>query len=1618
MKPRMGVIFYNYEINDDKVYIGDYPNGDNADATYPYTFLKRFINAKGAGGGTGTVLGLGEAYDYFSQTDTFNYYGGFDHRIGTYKDPLYRCEADRTNCSAPGWCHKNYVILISDGQWNNPSCTYADDPVQPARRMHIEKLRTISGHSINVDKVYTLGVFMGGTGVTSMKNVAMYGSFDLATGLDWPGGTTGYPTDSCDVDDCSGDGSGSSCVEVPYPSHSDWDEDGDGLPDTFFAPQNALDLKRSLFSIFQDIISDVGASASVATVTQDVLGEDVVIRGAFRNNPLDNKIWEGHFESYWPVSECIGAQSEDDCPAPCTWDANTSECKPYTFQNEQNIANHSFCSDIDFQGKEYCWDVHEKLADQDDRNIFTYINGIKVGITEENANLLHSYLENELDFNGDGAVDIEDTKQLIRWINGEWDDSWSNDIRYRSGLLGDIVYSAPVVVGEPSLGSVPKNIAAESCKSIEPCFAHTDADSCSEDTSNRCQWDWSDGLCKAPYCNEFSDNQTSCIRQPTCTWNASGGVDGNGICEEKSSDAICQLDGADACFYTYRTCNAHRKKIAYVGANDGMLHAFVVGVWDAQNEQWIYDDTENSEIGIELWAYIPSNLLSEMRCLASDSYGKPGGCQHRTTVDLSNLVWDVTLDTSTGECSGSPSSNCTSYSSDQSGCESAGCTWNCSGEANCTDINDSSLCDLQSGCEWQCSGSFDCSDLTQADCQNANGCSWGCEEGTDSCSSFDNYSDCSNNSNCNWDCVGSYKCEDIADSTDCLDAGCSLSGCYWEGKCKGDYDCNALDKDACTSSSILCEWEIDAECQGTVECSNINSRWKCRNRGCTWTGNRRSGSCSGSPSCGGFDKWICNDTEGCSWNTISEGCENKSNCTDLPRRRLCNQYTGSCTGGNKDCSDLSGSAICSDMPGCSGSCNGECCTGTGTCNNDNCFSECDSGCVPVNGGSATCSVDYCPAGCETSCTGTIQCSDITSQTACTASGCEWTAGTSSPWRTVIVGGERGGGDLYFAIDVTEPDSPSILWEYSVLRNMVNLQKTDTNTYTALRPYAKKTIYDDIKTYPLSWAVPYIGRLVLPEGLELKAEKTILYPWSPDPTPASGSTDPATGLSPVTWGDSDHQLSGWVAFIGGGMRVYDPEDLLAPCSDYTLQSDCTADARCSWDSSKCDFKEGDDVRKQMFEPYLLALDIKSGINIFQYTWPVIQRAFSTQWQPENVDDKLIPHSMNTAIALDLWKGIPVKDDDSNIIPEFGKDGLIDHIFLGDTAGTFWGLRFENSKDSNSAPVKARIVADMWKTKMAVSDCASLTSEGDCTANGCWWDSTTTSCEDGYGTRGARQPITATPSAAFDFNKNLRLYFGTGQFENARGTFNDQNDKGHNSFYNLTLPLGMYTSDEDDNSCSVLSSTLPSVTIACAGNMVKVSADDSTTSDDINIRIRPHDCASLCSGTSDDWVTPPNPDTARAAFVDSSCAEDKTCVCSKPCYSCILDLPGAGERIFSQALVAGGLVFFTTFQPNTEVCGGGGNGYLYVVDFMCRKLSKNPFGGSGLAAEWLTSSGWTEGAASGSAVRANLGSGMPSRPVLDSTGEHVLIQTSDARIHRIKIDLPYMDFLKGWKIRGQD
>jgi hypothetical protein len=900
------------------------------------------------------------------------------------------------------------------------------------------------------------------------------------------------------------------------PDAGEWDAHN------YVEAKTAYELERALTQIFYEIAS-VGAAGAVATVTQEMESDDLIVRGGFETNDPDtaNIDWKGHLEVYIPYAGCSEYKTQPKCEdiSGCSWLNNQCVGKMYTFQRPGSILDDAqkFCTATD-TANGYCWDAGSPsiMPTAGNRKVFTYIrdpaqsnNLVKVNFTASNEAKLRSYLANDIDFanarcdtftsQGDcptsgcwwdtAASECEPAAApLINWVRGDatYDGTTARD--RNNWVLGDVVYSTPVVVGAPSLASVDPSIIL-------------------------------------PDCTTAND---------------------------------------DKCFYTYRENYSTRNKVIYVGANDGMVHAFLLGKY--VGGKWVYSPKEDAQIGKELWAYIPSTMLSELKVLASSSYGNDPGCKHRFMVDLSPQAWDVFID---------------------------------------------------------------------------------------------------------------------------------------------------------------------------------------------------------------------HDNDG-----------------------------------------------------------------------------------------------------------------------------------SREWRTVIVGGLRGGGDLLFALDVTDPSDssyPKVLWEYSTIRNLIKL---DTSGNPAL--CYNYNNYEEIKTLPTSWSVPYVGRLNLSSSIAFPTYT--LAPSDPDPTGA---------ISPTSSSASDR----WFAFVGGGYRVYD--------SSYFIANDVP---------------EIDLTPLQ--KPNLVAIDIETGNNIFQYLWPRIQAAsaFSSMWpstaEAVGATGRSIPYAMANTVALDLWAGV------NSGKPIFSSDGAVDHIFVGDLSGLFWGLTFIPSSGFN-------LRLDLWESRNAANP------------SGPW----------GY--RGSRQPITVTPTAAADSamrssSANLHLYFGTGKFDNIEGTQNDRNDTAKMSFYGLSIPL---CSD------SAASAAATSATISMGG------------SSSVSVSVDRHDCADNCGGTNN-W-----------SDVSSACQAD--------CYQCLLDLPGDGERVVDSALVAGEMVFFTTFIPNTNTaCTAGGSAYLYALDYLCQSLPLDPFSKSGLSYNWLGASGWSETTISNiqdvKAIRAYVGPGMPSRPILDSSGNYVFVQTSDARIHRIKVELPQNPLqVKGWK-----
>jgi len=98
----------------------------------------------------------------------------------------------------------------------------------------------------------------------------------------------------------------------------------------------------------------------------------------------------------------------------------------------------------------------------------------------------------------------------------------------------------------------------------------------------------------------------------------------------------------DTSYTEFKARYKNRRQVLYAGANDGMLHAFNGGFFDAAtngfyNAPNATNNASQSPLGSELWAYVPYNLLPHLQWLTDPAY------QHVYYVDGTPQQFDVNI---------------------------------------------------------------------------------------------------------------------------------------------------------------------------------------------------------------------------------------------------------------------------------------------------------------------------------------------------------------------------------------------------------------------------------------------------------------------------------------------------------------------------------------------------------------------------------------------------------------------------------------------------------------------------------------------------------------------------------------------------------------------------------------------------------------------------------------------------------------------------------------------------------------------------------------------------------------------------------------------------------------
>ena len=224
----------------------------------------------------------------------------------------------------------------------------------------------------------------------------------------------------------------------------------------------------------------------------------------------------------------------------------------------------------------------------------------------------------------------------------------------------------------------------------------------------------------------------------------------------------------------------------------------------------------------------------------------------------------------------------------------------------------------------------------------------------------------------------------------------------------------------------------------------------------------------------------------------------------------------------------------------------------------------------------------------------------------------------------------------------------------------------------------------------------------------------------------------------------------------------------------------------------------------------------------------------------------------------------------------------------------------------------------------------------------------------------RPISGKPTLVFDDQQNLRIYFGTGKFMLGE----DKTDSTQNGYYCIIEKKFQATTKQEEKSLNVGHYTIAPATPLVPSDLA-----------DITLLRTEGELSGYLSGLTE---------AEQQAFNDKR--DDAG-------WYFDLDDPagGPGERVLEESVVVAGVSFFTSFSPNEDICGYGGDARLYAVDYRTGFIA-------------TAGSVTTLSAEDGGDVTERfkeLGFGLPSKPVFYrdlSTGlSSIMVQTSDTTVH---------------------
>jgi len=545
----------------------------------------------------------------------------FTATTGTRYDPFWVCDRDSSsgNCKSPVSgqlvpCCKSFILMISPGiprgDGNNP------DLAQFTNLMNTG-VSNIGLSTTQLDDVAYYGRthdIRDQSNVPGTQNVTFYavnamggtaGAGVLASAAKFGGFDDKNKDNAIDLSGSqtctypagSTLGSGSST------SNPEWDTDQDCTPDTYFSADEGGDLEKTVNKAIADILKRSASGTAISVLASSATGDGTIYQAFFfpqEFEGLEAIRWTGYVQGLWVDS--FGNLREDS---------------------------------------------------GDHRLVYTQDNIIETCLDSDRSAKFLRYA----DSNGDGIkdsvtpLDCATSGVDIREMNGVWEGGKKLALRDISAKPRniftwiDLNKNGRVDSGEQmpfdTSGSTPATLAPYLRASTTGTFTSTNI------------------------INFFQGNQISGMRNrqkvvngSLHVWRLGDVINSTPTIVGAPRERFDILYG-DEGYRGFAQRWKNRRLTTYVGANDGMLHAFNSGYFhrgdDASTsevEHGYYttgetaDDATKPDLGEELWGFIPYYLLPQLRWLAELDY------THVSYVDLKPKVTEVRIFTEEADCGG------------------------------------------------------------------------------------------------------------------------------------------------------------------------------------------------------------------------------------------------------------------------------------------------------------------------------------------------------------------------------------------------------------------------------------------------------------------------------------------------------------------------------------------------------------------------------------------------------------------------------------------------------------------------------------------------------------------------------------------------------------------------------------------------------------------------------------------------------------------------------------------------------------------------------------------------------------------------------------------------------